>query len=414
MYDVNAALNATYDYTVEAVDLAGNPSPQPAPITVNTASQVTLTFDPVADTYVDASASSGNYGLKTYLRTDASPDVRSFLRFDVQGINGVVTSAILRIYANSGSGSGYRLYRVSDNTWSETGTTYANMPALGDFVASSGSFGPGASIDIDLTPTGIQNQLYSYALTTLSNTAISFGSRESSTPPKLIITVDTSLPPPPLPGTVVFNPTADAYVRSDNPANNYGGATSLRTDASPVINSYLRFNVTNIAQYVQQATLRIFAASGSGTGYRLYATDPGWSELGITYNNAPAIGNLLSTSGPFSTGSWTEIDVTQWLSGEGQFDFAMSSTSNTAISYNSREGANAPELVLITSDTAAPTAAQRVRSRLHRSAMPTLLPITRPRTTVRPANCAPMPRPMCAATCVSICRAWPATSLWQR
>lgn len=352
--DISAALNSTYNYTVEAVDLAGNRSPQPTPITVSTSTQVTLTFGPKVDTFVAANFPSSNYGQKNYLRTDASPDVRSLLRFDVQGINGYVTSATLRVYANSGSGTGYRLHKISDNTWSETGTTYANMPALGDYVASSGPFVAGSWIEIDVTSAVALNNLYSYGLITLSNTAISLGSRESSTSPQLIVTVDTSVPPPPPPGTVVFNPTADAYVSSAAPTTNYGGVSKLRTDASPVINSYLHFDVTNIAPYVEQATLRIYANSGSSTGYRLSATDSGWSEVGITYSNAPAIGYLLSTSGPFSAGSWTEIDVTQWIGGEGQFDFALNSTSNTAISYSSREGANAPELVLVTSDTPPP------------------------------------------------------------
>ncbi len=352
--DIDAQLNTTYSYAVQANDPVGNQSPQTAPYEVSTTTQVTLTFAPVADTYVDASLANSNYGLKNYLRTDASPDVRSFLRFDVQGINGHVTNAVLRVYANSGSGTGYRVYKVPDNTWIESGTTYANMPSLGDYIASSSSFGPGEWLETDLTTAIVQDRLYSYALTTTSNTAISLGSRESGTPPQLLVTIDTSVPPPPPPGTVVFNPTADAYVVSDQPANNYGGASSLRTDASPVVNSYLRFNVSNIAEYVEQATLRIYANSGSSTGYRLYAGDPGWNEVGINYDNAPAIGELLSTVGPFSAGSWTEIDVTSWIGGEGQFDFVLSSTSNTGISYSSREGANAPELVLLTSNTQPP------------------------------------------------------------
>ncbi len=61
-------------------------------MSVSTATTVTLTFGPTADTYVDASLSSSNFGQKSYVRTDASPDVRSLMRFDVQGINGYVTA----------------------------------------------------------------------------------------------------------------------------------------------------------------------------------------------------------------------------------------------------------------------------------------------------------------------------------
>ena len=60
------------------------------------------TFGPAADTYVDASAPTANYGTKAYLRTDDSPLQRSYLRFDVTGVSGP-TSAVLRFYAETAS-----------------------------------------------------------------------------------------------------------------------------------------------------------------------------------------------------------------------------------------------------------------------------------------------------------------------
>ena len=257
--DINAALNTTYEYTVEAVDPSGHHSLQPPSVSVSTATTVTLTFGPTADTYVDASLPSSNFGQKSYVRTDASPDVRSLMRFDVQGINGYVTSAILRIYANSGSGTGYRVNKVTDNTWSETGTTYNNMPSIGDFISSSGSFVPGTWIDINLTGSISQNKLYSYAIDTLSTTAISLGSRESGTSPQLIVTVDTSVPASACARDGCFNPTADAYVSSGVPDSNYGSLSTLRSDASPVVNSYLRFNVTDIAAICPAGHIAVYA-----------------------------------------------------------------------------------------------------------------------------------------------------------
>jgi hypothetical protein len=71
-----------------------------------------------------------NYGTSTTLRTDNSPDLNSYLRFDVQGLTGSVTSATLGIYANSSSSVGYDLYAVTDNTWTETGITYRSTIIL--------------------------------------------------------------------------------------------------------------------------------------------------------------------------------------------------------------------------------------------------------------------------------------------
>ena len=50
--------------------------------------------------YVAATNPGTTYN-STTLRTDASPDVRSFLRFTVRGLPGPVTRATLRVYANS-------------------------------------------------------------------------------------------------------------------------------------------------------------------------------------------------------------------------------------------------------------------------------------------------------------------------
>ena len=83
-------------------------------------------FTPVADSYVNQSLPTTNYGTSTQLRVDGSPFVRSYLRFNVQNLSGRVTRATLRIYANSAASSGCVANIVGDNTWTETGLTYNN------------------------------------------------------------------------------------------------------------------------------------------------------------------------------------------------------------------------------------------------------------------------------------------------
>jgi hypothetical protein len=78
-----------------------------------------FTFNPVADAYVNEASPTTNYGSSASLRADASPDVRSYLRFSVQGLSFPATSATLRVYANSASSLGYDMRGVSDNSWSE-------------------------------------------------------------------------------------------------------------------------------------------------------------------------------------------------------------------------------------------------------------------------------------------------------
>ncbi len=67
----------------------------------------TLTFTPVADSYVNQSSPTKNYGDNRSIRVDGSPLVRSYLRFNVSGISGTVSKVTLRIYANSVSSHGF-------------------------------------------------------------------------------------------------------------------------------------------------------------------------------------------------------------------------------------------------------------------------------------------------------------------
>jgi parallel beta-helix repeat protein len=141
-----------------------------------------------------------------------------------------------------------------------------------------------------------------------------------------------------------FTPVADTYVDSAAPTANNGSKTILRTDASPIINSYIRFGVQGVPAG-SSAKLRVFASSSNSVGFRLHTvSDNSWSE-GINYNNAPAIGAAIGSSGKVTAGTWYEFDVSAYVTGDGPVSFALTSASTTATSYSSREGANPPQLV---------------------------------------------------------------------
>lgn len=164
-------------------------SPIPATPTDTPATpETSTTFMPLADAYVNSGSPGSNYGASTVLRADASPDFHSYLRFDVQGLSGSVTKATLRVYANSASSLGCTVNSVDDNTWSESSINYNNAPPVGGALASSGRFGAGVWIDLDVTAYITGNGTYNLALTTPSSTAISFASRQAgANAPRLII-----------------------------------------------------------------------------------------------------------------------------------------------------------------------------------------------------------------------------------
>jgi chitodextrinase len=189
--DTTVAPATTYVYRVSAFDAAGNDSAQSDGLSVTTlpgGGPGTIVFTPVADTYVDGGVPASNYGTSTTLRADASPDRRSYLRFNVTGLSGTITSVKLRIYANSASSVGHDVGDVADDTWSETGMLYTDAPAVGAIAGSSGPFAAGGYVEVDVTSLVTTSGLHSFAIVTTSSTAISYASRESATDPELVVT----------------------------------------------------------------------------------------------------------------------------------------------------------------------------------------------------------------------------------
>ncbi len=114
--------------------------------------------------------------------------------------------------------------------------------------------------------------------------------------------------------------------------------------------SYLRFNVQGLNSSVSRATLRIFANSASTAGINIYrVNDNTWTESGIHYNNAPSLGSGIGSFSPVGAGTWINIDVTAYVTGNGTYNLALTTPGSTAISFASRQaGANAPQLIVET------------------------------------------------------------------
>jgi hypothetical protein len=148
-----------------------------------------LTFTPVADTYVNASSTGSNYGSATTLRLDGSPDIHAYLRFTVAGFSGTISQVRLLLYANNSNSKGIQAWGVADNSWGESTTNYTNAPALGSLLATSRSFASGVWVSLDVTSYVTANGTYSFGITNQSSTAISMASRESgANAPQLVIT----------------------------------------------------------------------------------------------------------------------------------------------------------------------------------------------------------------------------------
>ncbi|QKZ21068.1 DNRLRE domain-containing protein [Streptomyces chartreusis] len=173
--------------------------------TAPTASAATTTISPTADTYVQDSTPSTNYGTSSQLTVDNSPVRQSFLKFNVSGLTQAVTSAQLRIrVTGSGNSSNGGTWKsMTDTTWSETGVTWNNKPAIdGATVASLGSVTNNQWVEIDVTSVVPGNGTFSFGGTSTSSNGAYYDSRESAADaPQLVITTGTAPSPTPTTST---------------------------------------------------------------------------------------------------------------------------------------------------------------------------------------------------------------------
>lgn len=161
----------------------------------------------------------------------------------------------------------------------------------------------------------------------------------------MIITLGLLVTPKLQPLATTVTDVADAYVTAETPSANFGTRTALRTDTSPIVHSYIKFNV-NVTGTITKATFRVYANTGNSAGYKLYTANNSWTETGITYNNAPSLGSLIFASPSFGNNQWIDINVTSFVKSNGIYTFAMAGQNVTATNFSSREGANPPQLIL--------------------------------------------------------------------
>ncbi|WP_299444635.1 DNRLRE domain-containing protein [uncultured Phycicoccus sp.] len=198
-----------YDFTVTALDAAGNESEPSSTASVTTPAPqpVTLTVTASEDTYTSEQSPTKNYGRSTTLRHDGDPLMQSYVKFAVTGSHSTVTKATLRVWANQ-KGTAFTARTVSPS-WSELTMTATNAPTPGAVAGSVTSFSAGTWVDIDVTPAVPGNGTYAFQLRTTQTTAFTVDSRESgSTAPTLV--VDSVPPPDTTPPTTPTGLTATA------------------------------------------------------------------------------------------------------------------------------------------------------------------------------------------------------------
>ncbi|NIV93468.1 DNRLRE domain-containing protein, partial [candidate division KSB1 bacterium] len=159
-----------------------------------------LTFTPIQDSFIRTAKPTNNYGDNDEMRVrepSAGP-VISYLKFDVSGISGTISSAKLRLRVVDESDEGGSAYSVSNNykdtsePWVEDGLVVDNAPEItGSPLSSLGNVNYSETVEFDVTLAISADGIYSFAIANSSNDVAKYSSKEGSQVPELVVEVNT-------------------------------------------------------------------------------------------------------------------------------------------------------------------------------------------------------------------------------
>jgi hypothetical protein len=157
-----------------------------------------------------------------------------------------------------------------------------------------------------------------------------------------------------------ITPLGDTYTNSADPTTNYGAGTTLNVDAAKEI-AYIQFNLASIptGASVSQATLKLYVNGVTTAGaFELYAVNGAWTESGLTYDLAPALGSVIDSNVAITTADKNQyilIPVTatvqDWLATpSSNFGVALVAVGSFNATFDSKEStttSHAPELDIV-------------------------------------------------------------------
>jgi len=151
------------------------------------------------------------------------------------------------------------------------------------------------------------------------------------------------------PQTLKFTPVADTYVDQSQPLGSFGSDIGFWVDADPIKQSFVKFDVSGIAnRTISDVRLRLFQTDSSTSGGRVWSmTNTSWTES-ITWNDRPPIdGAQLGSYGAVSNQTWYEADLGPTaVTSEGLVSFAIDSADVDGARWASRENASQPQLLV--------------------------------------------------------------------
>jgi len=315
--DPHVNMGDTYYYAVSVVGTNGMEShlSNEAAATSTTVS-VVLDFNAVADTYRDQYSPGSNFGSETRMkvRNNGSKQRDGYLKFNVSGLQGSVSSATLKVYAQTGVAN-VIASSVADTSWGESTLTWNNAPVIGGALDTVTGVSAGQWVELDVTAAITGNGTYSFAVSTSDGTnGREIATRETANDPVLEVSYSNPVSPyeqwSDLYGLVGSNTNLTANPDGDSLDNlmEYGlGGNPTISDDAALLPQYAmeQEGGTNWVEYIYRRRLD---AGDRGLTYALQLTSDlvsgSWSTNGYAKIGAgtvdsdfESVTNRISTAG---------------------------------------------------------------------------------------------------------------------
>jgi hypothetical protein len=159
----------------------------------------TLNFSPTADAAVKQKYPTTNYGTETTIQVSQQSGYEKhiFMKFSVSGIPSGASNLTAKVTMTSQttiSGTTIAAHACTNTSWTETGITWNNAPSYNSSNLSTvSSVTNGATATWNVSGEINGNGTWTVVFDTTNSGDITFGSRESSTPPSLQVTYDSGI-----------------------------------------------------------------------------------------------------------------------------------------------------------------------------------------------------------------------------
>ena len=144
-----------------------------------------------------------------------------------------------------------------------------------------------------------------------------------------------------------FDVVADTWSEPAAPDATHGSDPDLRVGGDGRT-TYLRFVVSGVGTVVNARVL-VEAMNGGGGGDIREVEDDSWDETALCHSNRPIpSSDVLASLGVVDIGSSYSFDVTEAVTGDGVYSFAITSDVEDGSGYDSKESGGVPPQLVVT------------------------------------------------------------------